>query len=159
MDIDAECSKLRRVMPPLRILPGGRKPSSVLSRPTVRNGSWAHLEGGKYCTRQVPPARERVCSKQRHTRHDRPGRSRAHRSLLCFRLEAGRSLPTEKLGCLRTLTSKRAQLVEMRKRIIAQMRLPASLGNWIASQDGRWRRITSTDIIAFALPMAGGRPS
>jgi Transposase. len=39
-----------------------------------------------------------------------------------FRPEAGRSLPAEKLRLLRALTSERAQLVEMRKRLLAQVR-------------------------------------
>jgi len=45
-----------------------------------------------------------------------------------FRPEAGRSLPAEKLRVLRSLTSKRAQLVEMRKRLLAQIRAHQKLG-------------------------------
>ena len=45
-----------------------------------------------------------------------------------FRPEAGRRLPAEKLRLLRALTSKRAQLVEMRKRLLAQIRAHQKLG-------------------------------
>jgi transposase len=45
-----------------------------------------------------------------------------------FRPEAGRSLPAERLRDLRALTSKRAQLVEMRKRLLAQIRAHQKLG-------------------------------
>ena len=39
---------------------------------------------------------------------------------MMFRLEAGRILPCDKLRVLRTLTTRRAQIVEMRKRLAAQ---------------------------------------
>ena len=39
-----------------------------------------------------------------------------------FRPDAGRRLPTEKPRVLGALTSKRAQIVEMRKRLLAQIR-------------------------------------
>ena len=45
-----------------------------------------------------------------------------------FRPDAGRRLPTEKLRLLRALTSKRAQIVEMRKRLLAQIRAHQKLG-------------------------------
>lgn len=45
-----------------------------------------------------------------------------------FRPDAGRSLPAEKLRFLRALTSKRAQMVEMRKRLLAQIRAHHKLG-------------------------------
>lgn len=45
-----------------------------------------------------------------------------------FRPKAGRSLPAEKLRLFRALTSKRAQLVEMRKRLLAQIRAYQKLG-------------------------------
>lgn len=47
---------------------------------------------------------------------------------LAFRPDAGRSLPAEKLRVLRSLASKRAQLVEMRKRLLAQVRVQQKLG-------------------------------
>lgn len=47
---------------------------------------------------------------------------------MVFRPEAGRSHPAEKLRILRALTSKRAQLVEMRKRLLAQIKAHEKLG-------------------------------
>jgi transposase len=52
-----------------------------------------------------------------------------------FRPEAGRSLPAEKLRLLRALTSKRAQLVEMRKRLLAQIRAHQKLGTAAMFED------------------------
>lgn len=40
---------------------------------------------------------------------------------IAFRAEAARALPTEKLQILRTLTTSRAQLVGMRKRLMLQI--------------------------------------
>lgn len=42
-------------------------------------------------------------------------------SFMAFRPEAGRALPTEKLQILRMLTTRRAQLVGMRKRLVLQI--------------------------------------
>jgi hypothetical protein len=42
-------------------------------------------------------------------------------SFMAFRPEAGRALPTEKLQILRTLTTRRAQLIGMRKRLVLQI--------------------------------------
>jgi len=52
-----------------------------------------------------------------------------------FRPEAGRSLPAAKLRLLRALTSKRAQLVEMRKRLLAQIRAHQKLGTAAMFED------------------------
>jgi transposase len=52
-----------------------------------------------------------------------------------FRPEAGRSLPSEKLRLLRALTTKRAQLVEMRKRLLAQIRAHQKLGAAVMFED------------------------
>lgn len=52
-----------------------------------------------------------------------------------FRPEVGRSLPTEKLRYLRALTPKRAQLVEMRKRLVAQIRAHQKLGTAAMFED------------------------
>ncbi len=52
-----------------------------------------------------------------------------------FRPEAGRSLPAEKLRLLRALTTKRAQLVEMRKRLLAQIRAHEKLGTAVMFED------------------------
>ncbi|MDV7146018.1 transposase, partial [Tropicimonas sp. TH_r6] len=47
---------------------------------------------------------------------------------MAFRPEAGRCLPHEKLRLLRALTSKRGQLVETRKRLVAQGAAQGKLG-------------------------------
>lgn len=47
---------------------------------------------------------------------------------LAFRPDAGRALRAEKLRVLRSLASKRTQLVEMRKRLLAQIRAHQKLG-------------------------------
>lgn len=52
-----------------------------------------------------------------------------------FQPEAGRSLPAEKLCLLSALTSKRAQLVEMRKRLLAQIRAHQKLGTAAMFED------------------------
>ncbi len=52
-----------------------------------------------------------------------------------FRPEAGRSLPAEKQRLIIALTSKRAQLVEMRKRLLAQIRAHQKLGTAAMFED------------------------
>lgn len=52
-----------------------------------------------------------------------------------FRPEAGRNLPAKKLRLLRALTSKRSQLVEMRKRLLAQIRAHQKLGTAAMFED------------------------
>lgn len=52
-----------------------------------------------------------------------------------FQPEAGRGLLAEKLRLLRALTSKRAQLVEMRKRLLAQIRAHQKLGTAVMFED------------------------
>src|SRR6056297_1017632 len=48
---------------------------------------------------------------------------------MMFRPDAGRVLPHEKLRLLRALTSKRGQLVETRKRLLAQIKAHRKLGS------------------------------
>lgn len=52
-----------------------------------------------------------------------------------FRREADRSLSAENLRLLKALTSKRAQLVEMRKRLLAQIRADQNLGIAVMFED------------------------
>ncbi|MBS3981935.1 MAG: transposase [Rhodobacteraceae bacterium] len=54
---------------------------------------------------------------------------------IAFRPEAGRSRPAEKIRLLRALTSKRAQLVEIRKRLLAQIRARQKLGTDVMFED------------------------
>lgn len=48
---------------------------------------------------------------------------------MAFRPDAGRSLPHKKIRLLRALTSKRGQLVETRKRLLAQIKAHEKLGS------------------------------
>ena len=48
---------------------------------------------------------------------------------MVFRPDAGRNLPLEKIRLLRALTSKRGQLVETRKRLLAQIKAHGKLGS------------------------------
>jgi len=52
-----------------------------------------------------------------------------------FRPNAGHSLPAEKLRLLRALTSKRAQLIETRKRLLTQIRAHQKLGTAVMFED------------------------
>jgi transposase len=84
---------------------------------------WALLETEGVVARQVAPAQVKAFAQSRGTRAktDRIDAELIAR-FLAFRPDAGRSLPAEKIRFLRALTSKRAQLVEMRKRLLAQIR-------------------------------------
>lgn len=90
---------------------------------------WALLEAEGVSARQVPPAQVKAFAQSRGTRAktDRIDAELIAR-FFAFRPEAGRSLPAEKLRLLRALTSKRTQLVEMRKRLLAQIRAHQKLG-------------------------------
>jgi len=97
---------------------------------------WAVLEakGGAAC--QVPPAQVKAFAQSRGTRAmtDRIDAELIAR-FFAFRPEAGRSLPAEKLRPLRALTTKRAQLVEMRKRLLAQIGAHQKLGTAVMFED------------------------
>lgn len=86
--------------------------------------------------RQVPPAQVKAFAQSRGTRAktDRIDAELIARFFV-FRPEAGRGLPAEKLRLLRALTSKRAQLVEMRKRLLAQIRAHQKLGTDVMFED------------------------
>lgn len=97
---------------------------------------WALLEAEGVAARQVPPAQVKAFAQSRGTRAktDRIDAELIARFFV-FRPEAGRGLPTEKLRLLRALTSKRAQLVEMRKRLLAQIRAHQKLGTALMFED------------------------
>lgn len=97
---------------------------------------WALLEAEGVAARQVPPAQVKAFAQSRGTRAktDRIDAEVIAR-FFAFRPEAGRSLPTEKIRILRALTSKRAQLVEMRKRLLAQIRAHQKLGTAAMFED------------------------
>ena len=90
---------------------------------------WAILEAEGVADRQVPPAQVKAFTQSRGARAktDRIDAELIAR-FFAFRPEAGRSLPVEKLRLLRALMSKRAQLVEMRKRLLALIRAHQKLG-------------------------------
>ena len=96
----------------------------------------AVLEAEGIAARQVPPAQVKAFAQSRGTRAktDRIDAERSAR-FFAFRPEAGRSLSAEKLRLLRALTSKRAQLVEMRKRLLAQIRAHQKLGTAVMFED------------------------
>lgn len=97
---------------------------------------WAALEAEGIAARQVPPAQVKAFARSRGTRAktDRVDAELIAR-FFAFRPEAGRSLPAEKLRFLRALTTKRAQLVEMRKRLLAQIRAHQKLGTAVMFED------------------------
>lgn len=89
---------------------------------------WVALDAAGVATRQVPPAQIKAFAASRGTRAktDRIDAELIAR-FMAFRPEAGRSLPHEKLRLLRALTSKRGQLVETRKRLLAQIKAHGKL--------------------------------
>lgn len=97
---------------------------------------WAVLEAEGVAARQMPPAQVKAFAQSRGTRAktDRIDTELFAR-VFTFRLEAGRSLPAEILRILRALTSERAQLVEMRKRLQAQSRAHQKLGTAAIFED------------------------
>ena len=94
---------------------------------------WASLEAAGVETRQLPPAQVKAFGKSRGTlaKTDRIDAELIAR-FMAFRPEAGRRLPSGKLRVLRTLTTKRKQLVEMRKS--AQQQTKANLRSGAAGQ-------------------------
>ena len=94
------------------------------------------MEAEGVAARQVPPAQVKAFAQSRGTRAktDRIDAELIAR-FFAFRPEAGRRLPAEKLRILRALASKRAQLVEMRKRLLAQFRAHQKLGTAAMFED------------------------
>lgn len=90
---------------------------------------WAVLDAARIVTRQLPPAQIKAFAASRGTRAktDRIDAELIAR-FMTFRPGAGRCHPAGKLRALRALTSKRSQLVEMRKRLLAQISAHEKLG-------------------------------
>jgi transposase len=90
---------------------------------------WAALDAAGIEARQLPPAQVGAfaasCGSRAKT--DRIDAKLISR-LMAFRPDAGRTLPAQKLRLLRALTSKRAQLVETRKRLAAQVKAQQKQG-------------------------------
>jgi transposase len=97
---------------------------------------WALQETEGVAARQVPPAQVKAFAQSRGTRAktDRTDAELIAR-LFAFRPKAGRSLPAEKLRRLGALTSRRSQLVEMRKRLPAQIRAHGKPGTAAMFED------------------------
>ncbi|MFC6688102.1 IS110 family transposase [Jhaorihella thermophila] len=102
----------------------------VSKPPAVKSGGSGQLWTKRGVeTRQLPPAQIKAFAASRGTRAktDRIDAELIAR-FMAFRPEAGRCLPHEKLRLLRALTSKRGQLVETRKRLLAQIKAHGKLG-------------------------------
>ena len=84
---------------------------------------WAALDTAGIEARQLPPAQIKAFATSRGTRAktDRIDAELIAR-FMAFRPDAGRMLPAQKLRILRALTSKRGQIVETRKRLLAQIK-------------------------------------
>ena len=84
---------------------------------------WEALSEAGLKARQLPPAQVKFFAASRGTRAktDRIDAEMIAR-FMAFRPEAGRAIPPDKLRDLRALTTKRAQLVEMRKRHLCQIK-------------------------------------
>lgn len=91
---------------------------------------WSALEGAGVATRQLPPAQIKAFAASRGTRAktDRIDAELIAR-FMAFRPDAGRALPHKKIRLIRSLTSKRGQLVETRKRLLAQIKAHGKLGS------------------------------
>lgn len=91
---------------------------------------WAALDAAGVATRQLPPAQIKAFAASRGTRAKT---DRIDAELIAcfmeFRPDAGRTLPHEKIRLLRALVSKRGQLVETRKRLLAQIKAHRKLGS------------------------------
>lgn len=83
---------------------------------------WSALVEAGIEARQLPPAQIKAFAMSRGTRAktDRIDAELIARFMI-FRPEAGRTLPSNNLRVLRALTTRRAQIVEMRKRLTAQI--------------------------------------
>lgn len=110
---------------------------------------WAVLDAAGIATRQLPPAQIKAFAASRGTRAktDRIDAELIARFML-FRPDAGRGLPRAKLRLLRALTSKRGQLVETRKRLLAQIKAHQKLGtaDWFADMDDDLKAVLERQI-------------
>lgn len=91
---------------------------------------WAALDAAGIETRQLPPAQIKAfaASRSRQAKTDRID-AELIALFMAFRPDAGRSLPHEKIRLLRALASKRGQLVETRKRLLAQIKAHGKMGS------------------------------
>jgi len=110
---------------------------------------WSALDAAAITTRQLPPAQIKAFAASRGTRAktDRIDAELIAR-FMAFRPDAGRSLPHEKIRLLRALTSKRGQLVETRKRLLAQIKAHGKLGSadFFEAMDGELKNMLDRQI-------------
>lgn len=111
---------------------------------------WAALDAAAVTTRQLPPAQIKAFAASRGTRAktDRIDAELIAR-FMAFRPDAGRRLPHEKLRLLRALASKRAQLVETRKRLLMQIKAHEKLStaDMFAGMDGDLKAMLDRRIV------------
>jgi transposase len=90
---------------------------------------WTRLAAAGIDAAQLPPARIKAfaLSRGKRAKTDRIDAEFSARFMV-FRPEAGRDLPDENLRILRALTTRRAQIVGLRKRLIAQIGARTKLG-------------------------------
>lgn len=86
---------------------------------------WTMLAKARLNAVQLPPAQIKAFAASRRT-HAKTDRIYAELVVhfMAFRPGAGRQLPNENLRVLRILTTRRAQIVEIRKRLVAQIGAP-----------------------------------
>ena len=115
---------------------------------------WVALEAAGVITRQLPPAQIKAFAASRGTRAktDRIDAELIAR-FMAFRPEAGRHLPPAKLHLLRALTSKRGQIVETRKRLLAQIKAHGKLGtqDMFSDMDGELKDLLDRQITELEL--------
>jgi len=113
---------------------------------------WVALDTAGIETRQLPPAQIKAFAVSRGTRAktDRIDAELIAR-FLAFRPEAGRKLPAQKIRFLRALTSKRGQLVETRRRLLAQIKARQKQGvdETLIDMDAALRLLLDTQIGAL----------
>lgn len=91
---------------------------------------WAALDAAVVATWKLPPAQIKAFAASRGTR-SKTDRIDAEliELFMAFRPDAGRNLLHERIRLLRALASKRGQLVETRKRLLAQIKAHGKLGS------------------------------
>jgi transposase len=111
---------------------------------------WTQLVSAEIEATQLPPAQIKAFALSRGTRAktDRIDAARSAR-FMTFRPAAGRRLPNENLRILRTLTTRRAQLVGMRKRLVVQIgaRRKQGLSSIVDSMDTDLRVMLDGQIV------------
>ncbi len=80
-------------------------------------------------------------------------------SFIAFRPEAGRALPTEKLQIPRTLTTRRAQLVGMRKRLVLKIsaRTRQAIPAHVDSMDDELKALLDAQILELESRIEPGK--